>query len=868
MSVIDKNKIFFGLIHYILSEQKNVDWILKTSLIDFTGISSILEEKPYKKESLINDVVDYVTSIKPYHVQFSHYFEHYETASELIQIPKNDKVETTIHKRFDSIQSKPDIIKFLYSIEDELPEGDEYNTLGIEIFVKSNNSFYKRVFKNSEYSWEYESDLVHDGIYHISKTDRYYTGKNNNLTTDFDKNAFINSHLANRLFYLGLHDLDELKKELHANFKGLEINGHTFNIGDFGYELFDYETHDYDSPTVVYDYCFIDNKEDFESFDKDVNFTYDKIIVPSGEHRFNLPSINTVGKIVKIYIQKDGNKPVQTEDYELKLNQEFGDYLEIYNGLLKNDKAIIGIFNQYKSNEGDDILKLSSAFVIMGYPFIESSSNILKREFKFLNGGDIILKTAVSDSASDKIVIQKQGLDGGKKIFLNYKTSNSDIIINSLDIKSGEHILITSFDYKYLYDKIYMWEDIYGRSNNIINLDGNNFLRAIYESDRPRELVVSHPLNSFTIYEYNDNNECIIYNNNYKNDFLTCNYNISNSTEITNLTYSNDSKSIINEIVVKNSGILEDAPGKIIINSEIIEYNSIDKKTNTLSKLKRGINGSVLYIDVLSPNNKKTHSIGDIVRPYIDDLWIENDKDYSYITYTITDPFKTIYDCPTGLRENSFVSVKVLNKINLLNTITEKSDRITIDSCNIVDLNTQDILKYETTTTKYHGNFSLKLNNDTIPFTTIYKDDIEENMYHIEDFILPEKYKNYGDNIIYEPSSSFIHSSIPHDFENYEVSIISSGVEFTLETTETGETYAYDMFGTPMYRFAGNIVYDSSDTDIGTIINSIIYKNDRTLYAKIIDDKMIEVKAVISLTTGLDKGSALQIKVENTNPNE
>ena len=31
---------------------------------------------------------------------------------------------------------------------------------------------------------------------------------------------------------------------------------------------------------------------------------------------------------------------------------------------------------------------------------------------------------------------------------------------------------------------------------------------------------------------------------------------------------------------------------------------------------------------------------------------------------------------------------------------------------------------------------------------------------------------------------------------------------------------------------------------------------------------MIEVKAVISLTSGLDKGSALQIKVENTNPNE
>ena len=37
MPAQDKNRIFFGLVHYILSEQSNVDWIFKTSVINYTG---------------------------------------------------------------------------------------------------------------------------------------------------------------------------------------------------------------------------------------------------------------------------------------------------------------------------------------------------------------------------------------------------------------------------------------------------------------------------------------------------------------------------------------------------------------------------------------------------------------------------------------------------------------------------------------------------------------------------------------------------------------------------------------------------------------------------------------------------------------
>ena len=57
MSAFDKNKIFFALIHYILSEQHNVDWILKTSLVNFTGLNTTINNKKFKQNSVTDDIV-------------------------------------------------------------------------------------------------------------------------------------------------------------------------------------------------------------------------------------------------------------------------------------------------------------------------------------------------------------------------------------------------------------------------------------------------------------------------------------------------------------------------------------------------------------------------------------------------------------------------------------------------------------------------------------------------------------------------------------------------------------------------------------------------------------------------------------------
>ena len=83
---------------------------------------------------------------------------------------------------------------------------------------------------------------------------------------------FINESFANKIFMVmmkrygrstalrkGIYEgkdkiFDEIKKDINANFKGIEINGSVFDIGKFGYDIFDYDTEDYDSPTIIYDY--------------------------------------------------------------------------------------------------------------------------------------------------------------------------------------------------------------------------------------------------------------------------------------------------------------------------------------------------------------------------------------------------------------------------------------------------------------------------------------------------------------------------------------------------------------------------------------------------------------------------------------
>ena len=933
--LIDKNRLFFGLIHYILSEQKNVNWLIRSSLIDITGVSNVLEEKPYKKDSILQDVVDYITEMKPYHVQFSHYFEHYQTASETVKIPGNDWIEPTYNLQFDSLQSYPDINKIFYEVVSSLPSIDsglsaedleKYNHDGLTVFNSSDNKFYVRHYdKDDGWIWvESEEVLSYTGHYctnNITKTLYKVVYKDGNDTlepfNENDLNKFLNAHRANRLFYIkywnkdtsswnngGINDFEEIKKELNANFKGIEINGSVFDIEKFGYDIFNYDTTDYDSPTVIYDYYFVDEKEDiFEQktenpiFIFESGFTYKKVFVTTADHRFSLDNdfyqalTTTPGYEALVY--KCSNSGEITEYYDYELLSPY-DFIDIFHQLHDKEKTYIVVAR--KSDESAEKVSIKFAYVLEGTAFNESTSDVLKRELVYYNPDGNELKIPSAEIASsEKIAIQKQTKSGSYNPFTNYIYNNGKIIIIS-GVNIYEHIIMTAFDYKYLYDKIYTWEDRYGRSNNIVNLDGMGFLRARYEDDRPSEKVVSYPLNTLFIKRKEDkSSNYTLFMNDFKN------------TQSTTTLYDNagsylckepdlDSNGMITSLYISNINNFEAPIGKALINSEILEYKSViehedaNEKYFELTNFNRGLFGSTLFSELLPkyPPYKITHAVGDKIIPYIEDEWYKKERNNTYISYIVEGNNVTKFICPTGYKLNSSVEVTRLPKVNLLEDVTGNSTEIVVDSSNVVSgwikktnngqpESLQTTLRNENTTTVYTnqtGEFSLKIDNDEIMFKSIYKDP-QTSTYHITDFTLPTKYLNYGDTVIYKADEASILSCIPEKIKSFTINYVEGDFIYDMIEEDEDTTYVQMPNGVNLFRIENNAVYlinttftsedkiETTENYFGYVSNSFVYKSNGDVYAKIDDDKFISIQILVTINDPLKKGETIHINIIN-----
>lgn len=72
------NKIFFALIKYVLTEQKSVDWVFKTSFINATNKAGELLQRPVYKFQDAKWYEDYLNEIKPYHTKVREYTLNYD----------------------------------------------------------------------------------------------------------------------------------------------------------------------------------------------------------------------------------------------------------------------------------------------------------------------------------------------------------------------------------------------------------------------------------------------------------------------------------------------------------------------------------------------------------------------------------------------------------------------------------------------------------------------------------------------------------------------------------------------------------------------------------------------------------------------
>jgi hypothetical protein len=78
--IVDQNELFFSMLNYVVSEQRNPDWVFKSSYIFVKENNKPLSQSKITVPSQISNVIAYITDSKPYHTQVRDYTSTYNTA--------------------------------------------------------------------------------------------------------------------------------------------------------------------------------------------------------------------------------------------------------------------------------------------------------------------------------------------------------------------------------------------------------------------------------------------------------------------------------------------------------------------------------------------------------------------------------------------------------------------------------------------------------------------------------------------------------------------------------------------------------------------------------------------------------------------
>lgn len=157
---------------------------------------------------------------------------------------------------------------------------------------------------------------------------------------------------------------------------------------------------------------------------------------------------------------------------------------EVYTDILDGDTLYIQILK-----EG----KLDKEYVYNAMAFEEQDSSNIKRKIIPLTE-QVVVDEPEPNIVSKRLLIIKQLANGSRIPYENYTKFQGKVY--AYGFKDKEHIILSAYDYKYLYDVIIKSSDVFGRSNNTIIYSGAGLLRPHYEADRPSELVVSHGIDT------------------------------------------------------------------------------------------------------------------------------------------------------------------------------------------------------------------------------------------------------------------------------------------------------------------------------------------------------------------------------------
>ena len=600
MSALDKNKIFFGMVKYILSEQKNVDWVFKTSIMSYNGAKQSLTDT--SSNDVMNNLIDFIYEMKPYHVQFSEFQSGYEPDMELCNVSCVDKSTLYSTIRFDNIDPVP---------------SDEF----------------RKAYK------KYQEDPVQ---YPLSKD-------------------WLTTSLANRIAYTKVHynkDMptdEEFHNMTRSDFKGTVLTGSDFQSDIFGYDILNYDTDQYDSPTVIYDYCLRDMTEPenmrlakfvYDPVDKKwkrspgnyqttPEYMYEKEIISVGETNF---SISYDGELTKndiqllLYKNNTQNFMVVT-DYSMVHSGVY--QFEVFVDILDGDTLYIQILK----NE-----KLDKEYVYNAMAFEEQDSDNIKRKIIPLTE-QVVVDEPEPNIVSKRLLVIKQMVNGSRVPYENYTKFKGKLY--AYGFKDKEHIILSAYDYKYLYDVIVKSSDVFGRSNNTIIYSGAGLLRPHYEADRPSELLVSHGIDTLIT---NDGKKITFVD--FNGDvFYTGNAYIS---DIKVADVKKNSEDVIYAFSLDNSSNLpKKLPIDFFINGEIITATKLEDGFYT--GLMRAKMGSHLNANTEDRTDFEIGSKVGVIRRLN-----KYEKLNNTISYQVKDPTVVSYYAPLGSKLSDEFDVQFL----------------------------------------------------------------------------------------------------------------------------------------------------------------------------------------------------------------
>jgi hypothetical protein len=159
------NEMFFSCVRFALSENKPVDWVMKSSYVLFGGFYESLSQSSIFKPSLFESILEYIEEIKPYHVKFRDFYRRLKT-EDTYKFDANDFDFPDENMRKIKIKQKFDRVTCDSSDEDP-----------VSIIIRSNG-----------YTNKYDLIVDDNNVYTIPKITDYQVYKTNVMVQPWDKN--------------------------------------------------------------------------------------------------------------------------------------------------------------------------------------------------------------------------------------------------------------------------------------------------------------------------------------------------------------------------------------------------------------------------------------------------------------------------------------------------------------------------------------------------------------------------------------------------------------------------------------------------------------------------------------------------------